>query len=389
MTDVLEVRQFAHLDHARLEFGDLTILVGAQATGKSLLLQWLKMAIDTSEVYRALKESGNDVSSGEALLDLMFGYGMAKGWRKDQTTVQWNGQPIIPDAWPRQLRRTGGEPAIGRVFYIPAHRALLLAEGWPAPFLKLTADTPVVARLFSQTLYQQFSGRPAADLFPRPRQFKTLIRQAIDQAVFHGGKVALRKDGLKYRLALHLPGEVELPFMTWTAGQREFTPLLLGLYHLMPGQRLLKRKEIDWVVIEEPEMGLHPNALHAFLLMVLDLLWRGYRVVLSTHSPLVLDFAWFLLRVQATSRDWRHLRQGFEVPASKPMREVLEHALAASLRVFHLKYGPTPGRIVAEDISPLDPASAFPGEATWGGLTEFSSKFGEAVCLAANAAEGS
>ena len=34
-------------------------------------------------------------------------------------------------------------------------------------------------------------------------------------------------------------GESRLPFMTWTAGQREFTPLLLGLYHLLPSRKVV------------------------------------------------------------------------------------------------------------------------------------------------------
>ncbi len=32
---------------------------------------------------------------------------------------------------------------------------------------------------------------------------------------------------------------------------------------------------IDWLIIEEPEMGLHPQAVMVFMLLVLDLLWRG------------------------------------------------------------------------------------------------------------------
>jgi hypothetical protein len=41
---VLQVRNFAQIKDARIEFGDLTILVGPQATGKSLVLQWFKAA---------------------------------------------------------------------------------------------------------------------------------------------------------------------------------------------------------------------------------------------------------------------------------------------------------------------------------------------------------
>jgi hypothetical protein len=208
-----------------------------------------------------------------------------------------------------QTRKPRG-PKQGSVFFIPAHRALLLAEGWPAPFMKLNADTPVVARLFSQNLYQRFSGRDASVLFPVERLLKEEYRRLIDRAVFHGGGIQLEKDGLRRRLKLVFTSKenekgVRLPFMTWTAGQREFTPLLLGLYHVLPPRKDTKRPDIDWVVIEEPEMGLHPQAIAVFMLLVLDLLWRGYRVVVSTHSPLILDVVWAIRRVAEYRGRWQ------------------------------------------------------------------------------------
>ncbi len=282
---VLHVRNFAQIDDAQITFGDLTVLVGPQATGKSLILQWLKVAIDASEIVYALKEAGHDVKSATNLIDLIFGEGMSAAWKDGESSITLDGKPVSPQSRARSLKRKQE----GRLFYIPAHRALLLAEGWPAPFLKLNADTPVVARLFSQNLYLRFSGRQASALFPVERILKEQYRQLIDQAVFHGGRVELDKEGLRYRLRLTFKDGADLPFMTWTAGQREFTPLLLGLYHVLPPRKLKKRAEVDWVVVEEPEMGLHPQAIAVFMLLVLDMLWRGYRVVLSTHSPLVLD----------------------------------------------------------------------------------------------------
>ena len=47
--------------------------------------------------------------------------------------------------------------------------------------------------------------------------------------------------------------------MVWSAGQREFVPLLLGMYWLMPPAKISPAQRLEWVVIEEPEMGLHPH----------------------------------------------------------------------------------------------------------------------------------
>lgn len=379
----LEVQNFAQIDRAQIEFGDLTVLVGPQATGKSLLLQWLKLAIDHNEVVHALKEAGHDVGTVDNLLNLTFGEGMAKAWDDEKTSVRFQAKAVRPSSWTRGLKQ---RPE-GKLFFIPAHRALLLAEGWPAPFLKLNADTPVVARLFSQNLYQRFSGRQAASLFPVERILKEQYRHLIDQAVFHGGKVQLEKEGLRYRLRLSYDGGIDLPFMTWTAGQREFTPLLLGLYHMLPSRQIKRRQEVDWVVIEEPEMGLHPSAITVFMLLVLDLLWRGYRVVLSTHSPLILDVVWAIRRLKEVHARWQLLAEAFEVRQASSVKEVMRHALEAEYRVYFMELDQSSRRVSTRDISDLDPEADNEGEATWGGLTGFSTRFGEAVRKAVNEAE--
>jgi len=373
---VLEVRNFAQIQEARLEFGDLTVLVGPQATGKSLLLQWLKFAIDIGEIVHALKEAGHDVKGETNLLDLTFGEGMSGAWVDGKTSVRLDGNAVSPLSWAKGVKRKQH----GSVFFIPAHRALLLAEGWPAPFLKLNADTPVVARLFSQNLYQRFSGRQAAALFPVARILKERYRSLIDEAVFHGGRVELEKEGLRYKLQLAFERGVELPFMTWTAGQREFTPLLLGLYHVLSPRQIKKRPEIDWVVIEEPEMGLHPQAIAVFMLLVLDLLWRGYKVVISTHSPLVLDVLWAIRQLSQHRARWQLLSDAFDVKeGNSSVRKVMIHALEANYRVFFMDINRQDHHVTSREISGLDPEAMESGEATWGGLTGFSTRFGVAV----------
>jgi hypothetical protein len=377
---VLEVRDFAQIKSAKIEFGDLTVLVGPQATGKSLVLQWFKAAIDIAEIHSALKEAGHDVRSASALIDLIFGEGMSAAWSENKSMVLLDSKSVSPKTWTKGLKKTDR----GRVFFIPAHRALLLAEGWPAPFIKLNADTPVVARMFSQNLYQRFSGRQAAALFPVSRILKEQYRRQIDAAIFHGGRVELEKTGLRYRLTLSYEN-AHLPFMTWTAGQREFTPLLLGLYHVLPPRKAKKVKHIDWIVIEEPEMGLHPEAISVFMLLVLDLLWRGYRVVVSTHSPLILDAVWAIRQLSRNEARWQLLAEAFGLAKPAAVQDVMKHALTREYRVFFMHHDE--GVVQSRDISGLDPGSPDSDEADWGGLAGFSSRFADAVRKAVNEAE--
>lgn len=378
----LEVRDFAQIEEADLELGDLTVLVGPQGSGKSLALQWLKTAMDGKHIEKALKDAGADVQKPDALIDLIFGVGMKDAWRPP-TEVLLDGETIKRESLKK--RGNGAES----VFFVPAHRASLISDGWAQPFQKFTAETPVVARLFSQTLFELFTGRDSTRLFPRERVLKREYRELIDQAVFHSGTIGLEEDAQHAKRLRLTHGSSKLPFMTWTAGQREFTPLLLGLYHLLPPRKLRKQPHIDWVVIEEPEMGLHPQALSAFLLMVLDLLWRGYRVAISTHSPVVLTMMWMLRVLRERRARATLVCEGFGVKATRQMKLVAERALAPEVELrTYLMHFQENGKVISRDISGLDPGSDDPREAGWGGLTAFTTRFADAVRTAVAEDEG-
>lgn len=367
----LTIRRFAHVEEVHVEFGDLTVLVGAQGTGKSLVLQWLKVALDGKQIVGALRDAGQETDNPDVLIDLIFGVGMGSAWRKGESEVELNDKPITPTS----IARLGDGHA--RVFFIPAHRAMLISDGWAAPFQKLTSETPVVARLFSQNLFDRFTRRSGDKLFPLDRVLKGVYRRSIDDAVFHGGTVGVETD-TQHRKRLKLThGGAQLPFMTWTAGQREFTPLLLGLYELLPSRKKSKVESIDWVVVEEPEMGLHPSAIRAFMLLVLDLLWRGYRVVVSTHSPLVLTAVWMLRRLSKEGATPTRVCEGFGVEPGQAMRQVAASSLEKDYRTHLLAFE---GQVVrSKDISSLDPGDEDDDVAGWGGLTGFASDFAEAV----------
>lgn len=84
---------------------------------------------------------------------------------------------------------------------------------------------------------------------------------------------------------------MDMPFMTWSAGQKEFMPLLMGFYCVSgPPMQLLNKDQYDYIVIEEPEMGLHPKAIMSVLLEILELVQMGkkssYLLTLPSLSSL-------------------------------------------------------------------------------------------------------
>jgi energy-coupling factor transporter ATP-binding protein EcfA2 len=376
----LTIRNFAHLSNVTLALGDLTVLVGPQGAGKSLALQWLKVALDGKHLIQALRSAGHLNARTDVLMDLIFGTGMGSGWRAGETEVTLDDLKVSP----KQIARLG--TVNETVFFVPAHRAMLISDGWAAPFQKLTSDTPVVARMFSQNLFDRFSAKDAGTLFPLNKRLKKPVREKIDDAVFHGGKVGIEEDAQHARRLRLVHGDMRLPFMTWTAGQREFTPLLLGLDHFLPSTSITKQAGVDWIVIEEPEMGLHPQAITAVLLLVLDLLWRDYRVVISTHSPHVLTMLWMMNRLKANGASWKLVCEAFDIVASQQMQPVAEAALTKEYRAFSLNFDEG-GKVHSKDISALDPSSEDEAVSGWGGLTEYSSRFGETVRTAVNEAE--
>jgi len=221
---------------------------------------------------------------------------------------------------------------------------------------------------------------------------KKVYRELVNDAVFHGGTIGVEQNEQHTkRLRLRFEGaqETSLPFMTWTAGQREFTPLLLGLYHLLPPRKKKKDDNIDWVVIEEPEMGLHPQAVTVVMLLVLDLLWRGYRVVISTHSPIVVTAVWALQRLAEHKAPYQRVCDAFSVPAEhrQRLRKVASSALHSSFATYVLRY--EGAQATALDISTLDPSDERDAVSGWGGLAGFSSQFGESVREAVNNAPAS
>ena len=75
-------------------------------------------------------------------------------------------------------------------------------------------------------------------------------------------------------------------------------------------------------MIEEPEMGLHPQAIKSILLQVMDLMERGYKVIISTHSPVMIEFAWAVRYLQQNKADYKSLAALFDMKITAPVRDI-------------------------------------------------------------------
>jgi hypothetical protein len=376
-TPTLNIQNLGQIKEASLSFGDLTVFVGPQATGKSIALQLLKLMVDAGQVQEEMGRYGIDWSGKlPDFIDAYFGEGMHSIWKQGQSTVKWKGKAV-------DLVQIAKRKRIGKdenLFFIPAQRVLALRDGWPRPFTDYSPGDPFAVREFSEKLRvlveKEFSGE---SLFPQSKRLKKEFRDLLERDVF--SKFSLKVDKVRSQKRLVLGNGTEdesLPYMVWSAGQREFVPLLLGFYWLMPPTAVSRRGDIEWVVLEELEMGLHPKAISVVLLMVFELLARGYRVCLSTHSSQVLDAMWALKHLRENNAKPEVLLDVFDAPKTQAMIRMAEAVMGKTSRVhyFDRQSGST------RDISALDPGAEEAGEAGWGGLSEFSGRANDAVARA-------
>lgn len=367
----LHVQDFGPIRKAVVELGDLTVVVGPQAAGKSLFLQLLNLLIDRPSIVDGLKKNNLRWDSDPAeFFRIYFGEGLSGLWT-DQTDVTFNGRTLRRN----QIASARGKPRQPRVFYVPAQRVMALRDGITHPFSDFRDGDPFVVRSFSDNIHRlvqtEFAGRDR--LFPLEGRMNEAIRRTLTEALFGSFELRLDRSSMQRRFVLKRDNAV-LPFMNWSAGQREFAPLLMGLLWLMPAGGAQRREGLELVLIEEPEMGLHPRAISAFLLVTLELLRRGYRVCLSTHSPHVLDVVWALQVLRQFQGEPKHVRMMFGLKATPFVDQIAKEALKKSYRTY---YFPSAGP--AADISALDPGHPEEAVRGWGGLTSFTANIGDVV----------
>ena len=370
----LSVTSLGQIQEADITFGDLTVFVGEQASGKSILIQLVKLVLDIGDITKTLRKHGFDWhDKKEDFLSLYFGEGMDSIWDNTTTKIIVDDEDFELDKALSKKDRKKAE----NFHLIPAHRAMTLKDGWPRAFTDYTIGDPYVVKQFSEHLRLlletslEFS---KGDIFPHPGRMNKTIRDAIGESIFRGAKVKLDRSGLRKRIVLDVAG-TQLPFMVWSTGQREFVPLLMGLYKLMPAGRERKKNNFNWVVIEEPEMGLHPQSVSALFVILFELLRRDYKVIVSTHSQQLPELIWAAQLLAKWKVDPTPLIDLLSLNTASISADYAEKVF--SNRTFKTYYF-SPHNDV-KDISTLDAEDPDEAISDWGGLTIFSTKVSDII----------
>ncbi|MBF0178641.1 MAG: ATP-binding protein [Magnetococcales bacterium] len=373
---LLSIHNVGQIKEANIRFADLTVLVGPQACGKSITLQWIKLLLDAKQIRDQWMEHGLETGGDlNEFLDLYFGEGMHTSWTPDSRVLVDN--RLIQN--PTTL--TGRNQNHESVIIVPAHRVISFTDGWPRNFLSYSSSDPYMVRAFSEKLRRHFEigkeNTKENHLFPNPDRLRQEHREQLQATVF--GEFTLKIDKVRSQKRLVLEGEAtRLPYMAWSAGQRELVPLLLTLSWLLPAGGTTRRDELEWVIIEEPEMGLHPRAITSVLLIILELLFRGYKVILSTHSPQILELIWAMETIRKQRGNIQALFKLFSIQNPSQNMQTMINGIAEKKSSVYC-YQKTDEGFVTQEITNWNADASSTMESSWGGLLHFSDLANEIV----------
>lgn len=372
-----KITNFGPINEVNIQLGDLTILLGPQASGKTLFLQMLKLLIDKDHIVQTLARY-NYVTNKQPdlILNYYFGDRLSSMWKKN-TAIEADGKNYKKSCL---LNQKAGN-AVEEVFYVPAQRILSISDGRPKNFMEYDISSPYVLRNFSETLRLFFQNEIGDDqtVFPLNNRLKRGLKKSFNESIFHDGQVVIDESSGQKKMRMQVGGS-SLPFMTWSAGQKEFMPLLMATYCLTgPVIKTINRKQYKYVIIEEPEMGLHPKAIQAVIVQMLEFINAGYKVIVSTHSSVLLEFAWAYKMIQRLPEDVRvaALCELFGISPNSNVTKIFQGVGNKSLKTYffaHKKNG-----VNSLDISSLDVMSENVEESEWGGLSQFATKASDVV----------
>lgn len=195
--ETFKITEFGPIAEVEVETSDMTILVGPQASGKSLFLQLLNLTLDYASIIKTLRSYGFTVKTVEDLLEHYLGPDMASNWG-EKSSIQTDGKNFDLRAMLKKKPRNTEQ----NTFYIPAQRVLVMEEGWPRNFLNLTSY-PYVVKNFSESLriFMEAGLGNGEALFPQEGRLKKVIKDKIQEAIFKNTHVKLETEKRK-RLVL-------------------------------------------------------------------------------------------------------------------------------------------------------------------------------------------
>jgi len=148
----LYVKDLAQIKEGMVEFGDLTLIIGPQSSGKSIFLQLFKLTQNLAPIVKIFKKRGlewrNEIN---AFQQLYFGEGVIP-YEEGKSVVMIDEKEFLLS---EQLLNDP-KSAEENTFLIPAQRVLTFDRGYPKPYDAYGPLDPYVVKSFSEKINRYF-----------------------------------------------------------------------------------------------------------------------------------------------------------------------------------------------------------------------------------------
>ncbi len=193
------------------------------------------------------------------------------------------------------------QAVFGNVTYLPIGRITMATEERMYPQISheevsadriFTADVEA-SSILRHTLKLISTGRDEEVLNQEDRQDYVRLSQLLEEGVLRGG-VSYKQSALNYwNLYYNFGGGRSLELRAASSMVKELALLVLYL-------RYLAQKN-DVIVIDEPEMNLHPEAQARMTELLCMMVNAGLNVIVTTHSSYIVDHLANLLKAAKSS----------------------------------------------------------------------------------------
>ncbi len=285
---------------AEIEFRPLTVFIGPQGTGKSLISQiayFFENLRFLAHYYEArlgpeasdekiIRKILDDLRSQERALGVFANPSVTLCWHSGEETElcfsmdrrnrQIRPRQTLVDAVKasRSQREGSVGAAFGSALFVPAERVLYSHATGPATWQVLSL--PSTLTLFAEAMDR--IGKRFGDIHRSSSGIGRFWQEIL------GGEVRRRGERWKWQADAHTQIDIDMA----SSGQKANWPLL-ALAEALPMWKDDREIAMPFTIhVEEPEIHLHPKAQSRLVELLASLVRRGFRLVLTTHSLTVI-----------------------------------------------------------------------------------------------------
>ncbi len=283
-----------------IEIRPLTVFIGPQGTGKSLVSQMayffenLRFLVRYYEARlgpevsdeKIIRKILDDLRSQERALGVFANPSVTLCWRSGGATelcfsMERRNRQIRPrqslvDAVNASRMRGNAPvaPVLGSALFVPAERVLYSHASGPAAWQVLSL--PSTLTLFAEAMDRV--GKRFDDIHRSSAVIKKLWLEVL------GGEVHRHGERWKWQADGHTQMDIGMA----SSGQKANWPLL-ALAEALPVWKNDREIATPFTLhVEEPEIHLHPQAQTRLVELLASLVKQGFRLVLTTHSLTVI-----------------------------------------------------------------------------------------------------